>query len=797
MIRRACRISCATGLCWLAMGASEPPGYDVIVVGRTANAPVTEATRDLADRLEATYGTTPDIRWRRLVETGRHILIQAQPEHPAFDQDPLTDEILVERTGRGILIAGSDNTATAIAVYRFIEEFLGWRYYQPGPLGLERLDNPPELPTLNGQPATLLYSKAAFYGRNLSKLRTPWKAPDWSRWQGLRERFSYNHSLHRVVVPSLFDDQPHLFAKDENGQPMRPPYKVPHGYNDHPDLTEPGVRDHVEEWAVQELGKMHAREAGGIASLSLSLGDSFIFGSFDESWPWSPGGYFRRWPDWGNHVFDYTNDLAARLVRHWEQMDRPGASNPPLYIGALSYLNWEKPPRFKVHESIVPYLTYDRTQWYDPAARADDLANIEEWNKAGPIFLGTWDYIFGYGFLVPRSLAAIVAESIPAVHARGVRAYFSQVEPIWPYDLHTTWLTARLLWNPEADTETLLDEFYREFYGPAAGPMRAFFERAEALWMSQSGSGWWLRYWKDPWQAALWNERDGEQMETLLKEALSLAGEVPSGRFQERVRQTSDLFSATALFLRYQDLSWRVQTGSTSMAQEALDTRSALREKMSSILGRHPQAGFAGDLSWIFRYDSLGGAVARAYCAGRAELRPTLADWCRVEGFSGMPTEGPGVPVLHDTTFGKTDNPRIWRQQHLDSDGLAMGSRVDGPGYQARDVRRGSIYQLFRATPGQFYLGELELESAQSPSGEVYIRVDFFDADNQLVAESRRVRLAPTARNGSRQTLRVLMQAPETASHGRLFIRFYEMDPGSRAELFRADVLDLGLDPNP
>ena len=117
-----------------------PEGYDQLVIARTANEQVEQAVQDLAGLLNRQYGKAPTIRRERLFEYNKRIRIGTNPDHPGFDEDPLTDEILIMRDARGIHIAGSDNTATCFAVYRFLEYFLGWRYYQPGPLGLERLD---------------------------------------------------------------------------------------------------------------------------------------------------------------------------------------------------------------------------------------------------------------------------------------------------------------------------------------------------------------------------------------------------------------------------------------------------------------------------------------------------------------------------------------------------------------------------------------------------------------------------------------------------------------------------------
>jgi hypothetical protein len=643
--------------------------------------------------------------------------------------------------------------------------------------------------------------------------------PDWARWHGGRERFAYNHTLHRVLPPSQFDKHPDWFAKDPSGNPIRQPYAHPHGYNNHPDLSQTDVRDWVVWQTISSLrnpGKASAtqplvKRSPGLVSISISLGDSFVFGNFPDDYIYRPHRYFRRWPDWSNHVFAYSNAVARAVSEDW-QGDHPGQR---LLIGALSYLNWENTPDFNVHPSIVPFITFDRSQWYDRAAREDDLDLVSRWKTKGPEILGTWDYIFGYGFLIPRSLKSIISDSIPALHERGVRAYFSQVMPVWPYDALTTWLTYRLLWDPTADPEVLAKEFYREFYGPAADSMQAFLEKAEAVWMSQQGSGWWLRYWKDPWQAALWESSDIIAMETHLQAALAktrlhkadqASGLLPE-RFEQRVQETADLFGITRMFIHYQSLVWKLQSGNweTASARELAKGAALARETMEARRSLSELA-HAHDLSWIFRYDGTGASIAGIlHRATRQKWLPeglykeataVMTDWLTAHGLEGRPDFRVGSQVLADTDFNEVDDPAVWTRQQLGSDGLQMGRGGRHVGYTANSVRRGHISQLFPAKEGHYYLAMLDLESVQSPSGEVYIKLDFFK-DGELLAESPRARLAPVEAFGSRQRIRALMQAPEGTAYGRLRIRFYEMDQGSRADLTQIEVLDLGQVPNP
>jgi hypothetical protein len=783
--------------------AELPEGYGTIVLGRHADKSLEQSVGHLAELLSRQYGEVPRIRRQRLFEFSGHLHVRPDPEHPHFDDDPLTDEILVERKTEGIVISGSDNTATRFAVYRFLEEFLGWRYYQPGPLGLEQLDQPPEPPVLSGETRVLLHEQAGFHSRSLSHIHNQAGSPDWIIWNGLRDRFQYNHSLHKVVTPDLFDSHSDWFAKDANGRPQRPPYAQPNGYNDHPDLTNPGVRDYVTKWGIKRLrsylpenGKREYKQSPAVVSLSLSMADSFVFGHFEDSYKWKPEGYFRRWPDWGNHVFDYTNDITSRLEAYWDNVAWTNGQKPELFVGALSYLCWERPPDFQVHPAVVPYMTFDRSQWYDPAAMADDLSTIETWATKGTRVLGTWDYIFGYGFLMPRSLVSVTGGSIPAIHERGVRAYYSQVGPIWPYDGHTTWLTAKLLWNPKMDPADAIQEYHDEFFGPAAEAMKGFFDVAEHTWMNQdggvSGTSWWLRFWEDPWQATLWQDSDLKTMGGQLDLARSLTSGPGDERFNQRVDQTAALFEATREFIDYERSLWLAQSGDLTVAAKALAHRRKLTELLQSTIAKHPVARTAGRTRWIHRYDGLGGVLARHLDTDEELISAPLREWCALQGFRGVPGTGQKRRVLYDTTGEHLENPKVWKVGFLDSPDADIAINPQSNVIQAKNIRRGYLYQPFKAEEGRFYLGSLDLETEQTPTGEVFIRVDFLDENLKVIAMSTCSRLAPTGDHGTKQSVYSLMQAPEGTYAGRLFIRFYELNPEKPVDLIRMNVHDLG-----
>ena len=353
--------------------------------------------------------------------------------------------------------------------------------------------------------------------------------------------------------------------------------------------------------------------------------------------------------------------------------------------------------------------------------------------------------------------------------------------------------------------------------------MKGFFDAAERTWMEQKGEGWWLRYWKNPWQAALWSDSTLREMQAHLDEATAqanMAEDSPPNdalsrtRFADRIHQTADLFQLTRTFIKFQKLSWTLQAKEweqasseellvgLEIAEEAIETRARLVETSAEVRGRHPNSASAHDLSWVFRYDSIGGSLG-AIALRIAELNlnsgttlemagALVEKWNSALGYSGLPTFEIGHQKLSDVGLAASGDRRVWRRQHLSSAGMEMDSDPKGSGFFAKNVRRGHIYQAFTAKGGHFYLGRLKLKSRQSPSGEVYIRLDFFDESGKLLVKSTRGRLAPVAEFGEFHNIRTLIKAPDSAAFGRLMIRFYEMDQGSRADLIHAEVQDLG-----
>jgi hypothetical protein len=290
-----------------------------------------------------------------------------------------------------------------------------------------------------------------------------------------------------------------------------------------------------------------------------------------------------------------------------------------------------------------------------------------------------------------------------------------------------------------------------------------------------------------------------------------------SSRFHVRVRETAQLFGLTRIFVEYQRSCWELQSirwenadrpellGGLDLIRRCLGYRNRLIRESASIAGGSGNLRHVNDLTWVFKYDSVGSSLAaiamrlETIASDGKEDRDIISlweSWNRFHQTSTDPVTFNGIFTLKADQFSRIEHPEIWHHQFMDSSGTLRHKAETDSGYIVENVRRGHVYRLFRAKAGNFYLGRLDLETSQSPTGEVYLEMDFFSSEHERLNGSPRSRISPTGLYGEKQRIRVLWQAPENTAYGRIKIRFYEMDQASRVFLDQLDILDLGT-PSP
>lgn len=166
-----------------------------------------------------------------------------------------------------------------------------------------------------------------------------------------------------------------------------------------------------------------------------------------------------------DRVFFLANEVAKAVAEKY----------PGTHVNLLAYNEHAAVPSIalepNVFVAVVPY-GFQRT-----GLPGDEL--VEAWAKKCRK-LGMYDYwaipdwanclpVLSFRTTVPRKIRFWYEHSVDAFHSE---SSFSagNVGVVW-------YVASRLLWNPGADVDVLLDDFYAQSFGPAAPPMKRMLER--------------------------------------------------------------------------------------------------------------------------------------------------------------------------------------------------------------------------------------------------------------------------------------------------------------------------------
>lgn len=148
---------------------------------------------------------------------------------------------------------------------------------------------------------------------------------------------------------------------------------------------------------------------------------------------------------------------------------------PDKEFSTLAYLFTMQPPRITKPEPNVNIMLCDidckrEVPLTDNASGQDFVRAIEGWSKiSNNIFV--WDYGINFDNTVsPFPNFHILQPNIKLFHQNHATMHFSQVNGICGGDFSElrAYMIAKLMWNPYADADSLMQKFLKGFYGAAA-----------------------------------------------------------------------------------------------------------------------------------------------------------------------------------------------------------------------------------------------------------------------------------------------------------------------------------------
>ena len=341
---------------------------------------------------------------------------------------------------------------TLYSVYNFLEKYLNCRKYsstfklipQSSTISLPEID-------VTENPQMEIRSLHYFDAENDQEYL------DWHKLQRIDDKWGlWGHTFFKLVPPAkYFKEHPEYFSL-VNGK--REPMQLC--------LTNPAVMQRVVEdlrlrvndeptmvyWSVSQNDDVGACECGNCSRLNEAH-----------------GGY-------QGSLLTFLNGIAAQF--------------PDKTISTLAYTFSRKPPvGIKPLPNVNILFSSVEVNRAKPVAddpRSEGFRkDFEDWQNLTSNII-VWDYVVQFSnYFSPFPNLHTLSPNLKYFRGKNLKGQFIQGSVEIPGELAElrTFLLAKLLWNPEENTDALREEFLEAYYGPGSGPIKNYIdliqERAE------------------------------------------------------------------------------------------------------------------------------------------------------------------------------------------------------------------------------------------------------------------------------------------------------------------------------
>jgi len=169
----------------------------------------------------------------------------------------------------------------------------------------------------------------------------------------------------------------------------------------------------------------------------------------------------------GSHagsLLHFVNAVADEVAKHY----------PGMAVDTLAYQYTRKPPRFvRPRPNVIVRLCSIECNFAQPLTHPSNKAFYDDLVGWGKVCrrLYVWDYVTNFHhYLRPHANIHVLAPNVRAFVVNGVRGVFEQgsyQSPGGEMAPLKAWVLAKLLWNPERNERALVREFLRGYYGAA------------------------------------------------------------------------------------------------------------------------------------------------------------------------------------------------------------------------------------------------------------------------------------------------------------------------------------------
>ncbi len=366
---------------------------------------------------------------------------------------PSREGARIEADGRRILVAGQSEAGTLKAVCRFLEE-LGCRYFMDGPLG----EVYPRRRTLSvGRLA--ITERPGLLNRNIKG--PSWRATLWKAWNGAGGLpLQHQHAWGQYVSAALYSEYPDFFAMGADGRRKPGQWLC---------TSNPELRRY---FALQVIAAIQS----GTPNPSISPPDG--------------RGYCQcaacKAQDDVTQIEPSTGavSVSRRYVDFFDDVARQVAKEcPDSVLSSYCYADYSQPPARAERLSsnlcaVLAPIRYCRLHEIGHpgcASRKQQVGMVDGWaNLAGR--LGYYNYLYNLAdATLPSFKFTPCKKEFPYLAGKGLSAMTIEVLSNWHIYGPQIYLSLRLAYDPKADAEEIMEDYWEKFYGPnAAAHMKRY-----------------------------------------------------------------------------------------------------------------------------------------------------------------------------------------------------------------------------------------------------------------------------------------------------------------------------------
>lgn len=440
---------------------SEPKA--VVVVSDKAIPPEKHAAEELASFLKQITGAAFAVTAQADGNQSRLLVgpDAARLADPSFSTDGLGSEGLIIRTvGKDLILAGGRPRGTLYAVYTFLEDHVGCRWWAPGAafipkrpkLVFDKLDVRYVPPLEYREPFWSSGFDGDWAARNKSNGATPRLE---EKHGGKHVIEGFVHTFNGLIPPATyFKDHPEWFSEIQGKRVQEHSQLC---------LTNEAMRAELVRNLRERLRRNPAATMASVSQNDWANNCQCPRCAAIDQEEGSPAGSMIR----------FVNAVAGEVEKEF----------PNVAISTLAYQYTRKPPaKVRPRPNVVVWLCSIECSFSRPLTderNADFRRDIEGWSKICKR-LYVWDYTTNFShYVMPHPNLNVLGPNVKFFADHNVVGLFEQGA------YHTNgaemmelraWVLAKMLWNPSLDANKLIAEFLAGYYGPASPHVKAYLD---------------------------------------------------------------------------------------------------------------------------------------------------------------------------------------------------------------------------------------------------------------------------------------------------------------------------------